>query len=721
MAVTTRRPAARPLVLLSVLVAAALATDARAQEGGETGPDRLVRLRLEWHTQQARQEAADDEARRLVPARAGAARNAPNALVLKQLAPVLGNNFQALRNAGLKLTEAARARKEEARKEWEDVYRQRIAFRDHTDRQQQVYHFNFDTGAQPGFQPEVLDAVAVGWAAVLFVVAVRLSRKVRRVELRKAERAAAAVLLFGLMSVSGCAGTAPADGRPWAAREEAKLTADAAEAKKAADAAAFAADKRWAEVLDSWAALFAAPVGVNDPLEKDVRAGETELRGLLQEASHDSRTADRLAAEAADERTKLSEDKAKLSDLTAGAKLRAVAFAAARCAFVALLFGLAVAPFWRAKRRERARVAADAKKCPQCFSEKLFVETRGAPPGFGEPEGEDEEPPRKKKYKGGKKKVEEEAPQETGYVECRSCSFRFLRSYQKVHRLCFPVVGVRGSGKTQMLATGYDRVRKRTAPTCAVVQPAPSLGDQLFETFIDEIMNQKRTLIGTAHAMPSPVIMHVRDDDPQGANTALVNLFDYSGELVNNRIDEDGLKRQAVKMDGFMLFLDPTQLYGDGAKVTLDRQIAALNEFMADMREERGIPVGQVIPVPVAVCITKFDLLLTENPIQGQSVPFIRQILREMNPPPKQTSLATIEGRSEVVEQMLELMFRGVDIRGLVESYFGPRVMFFPVSSVSLFENELGIKDLSKRTIAPFGVAEPFIWLLHMHGYEMFA
>jgi hypothetical protein len=70
---------------------------------------------------------------------------------------------------------------------------------------------------------------------------------------------------------------------------------------------------------------------------------------------------------------------------------------------------------------------------------------------------------------------------------------------------------------------------------------------------------------------------------------------------------------------------------------------------------------------------------------------------------------------------MLDLIFRGVDIRGLVESYFGPQVMFFPVSSVGLFENELGVKDLAKRTIAPFGVAEPFLWLLHMHGYEVFA
>lgn len=722
MADSTRRPFARSLALLVVVVA--LATDVRAQDGEPPTPDKLVKQRLDWHTEVARQETADDEAKRLVQARGGVTRNAANDTVLKQLGPVLSENYKSAKNAGQKLVEAAEARRNETQKEWEEVYRQRIAFRQYTDAQQKIYKFDFDTGAQPGFQPEIFDAAVIVWAAILFVIAVRLSKKVRRVELRRLERAASVLLLAGLLSASGCAGgAASADGRPWTVREEAKLTSDLKDAKKKADESEFAANKKWEETLDGWAKLVAPSAGDDDRVEKTLRRGETELRENLWKASEATRLADRLATEAAEERTKLADDRAKLSDLTTGAKVRAVAFTAARCAFAGVLFALAVYPFWRAKRRERARVAADAKKCPQCFSEKLFVETRGAPPGFGD--SEEEEQPKKKKYKPAKKAREEpkeDQPQETGYVECRTCSFRFLRSYQKVHRLCFPVVGVRGSGKTQMLATGYDRVRKRTAPTCAVVQPAPSLGDQLFETYIDEIMNQKRKLIGTAHDMPSPVMMHVRDADPEGSNTALVNLFDYSGELVNQSIDRDNLKRQAVKMDGFMLFLDPTQLYGDNmGGVTLDRQIASLNEFMADMREERGIPVGQPVPVPVAVCITKFDLLLTENPIQGQSVPFIRQILREMNPPPKQTTLATIEGRSETVEQMLELMFRGVDIRGLVESYFGSQVMFFPVSSVSLFENELGIKDLAKRTIAPFGVAEPFLWLLHMHGYEVFA
>lgn len=726
MAVSTRRSRVRSLPLLAAVAAVVFASPARADEAAGANPDELVKLRYEWHKQQARQEAADEEAKWLAKARAGTAgvRSFQNpTTILTQLRPELARDYETMRNGSLRAVEAAKARREEARKEWEEVYKQRIAFRQYTDEQQKIYKFDFDTGAQPPFKPEVYDAIVVGWAALVFVVAVRMGKRVRRVSLRKFERAAAAVVLVSLLGASGCSGGAAPDGRPWTVREQAKLVEENKDAKEKALAAVAGADKRWAATLDGWTGLVAAPGTPEAAVQEIVRDGETEIHKNLREASEESRLAERLATEAADERAQLAADKTRLGELTLGAKVRTIAYTGARCAFAAALFGLAVSPYWRARRQESARVKADAKKCPQCFSERLVVIKTGAPPE------DDEDDPRsrrgKPKYKPKVKKVveeEEDAPTETGYVECKKCSFRFLRSYLKVHRLCFPVVGVRASGKTQMLATGYDRVRKRTAPTAAVVQPAPSLGDQQFEAFIDLLMNMKQGMSASVHAMPSPVMLHVRDADPDGGNTALVNLFDYSGELVSQSIDRDNLKRQAVKMDGFMLFLDPTQLYGDRmGGVTLDRQIAALNEFMADMREARGIPVGQVIPVPVAVVIPKFDLLLTENPIQGQCVPFIREILREMNPPPKQTTLGTIEGRSAVVEEMLELMFRGVDIRGLVESYFGGQIMFFPVSSVSLFENELGIKDLSKRTIAPFGVAEPFLWLLHMHGYEMFA
>ena len=358
-------------------------------------------------------------------------------------------------------------------------------------------------------------------------------------------------------------------------------------------------------------------------------------------------------------------------------------------------------PYWRAKRREAAVIKADARKCPRCFSEKLVVEKHAVAPGRGkaaaDADDEEESPAR---YRGKRKPAPKPKPAatpagggtgETGYIECKTCNFRFLRRYQSVRRLCFPVVGVRASGKTHMLATGYDKVRKQLAPTVATLQPAVSLGDERFNQIIEMILAYKKDAGGNPHVMPDPVMLEVSDADPAGANTALLNLFDYAGELVNQKVDMDRLKKQAVMMDGFMLFLDPTQLDGAGGKVTLERQLDALNVFMSDMRKERNVGVGRKVPVPVAVCITKFDLLLTENPIQGQVVPVIRHLNRELTPQvPEEMTLDMITQRSEMVKDVLPLIFRGVNLRDVIEKYVGPRVMFFPVSSVSLIERELG-------------------------------
>ena len=115
-------------------------------------------------------------------------------------------------------------------------------------------------------------------------------------------------------------------------------------------------------------------------------------------------------------------------------------------------------------------------------------------------------------------------------------------------------------------------------------------------------------------------------------------------------------------------------------------------------------------------------MLLSENPIQGQVVPVIRHLNSELTPPePDQLTLDMIQQRSDLVKDYLPLIFRGVNIVAVVEKYVGSQVMFFPVSSVSLIERELGVKNLAKRSIVPYGVSEPFLWLLHMHGYEVFA
>ncbi|MBA4064725.1 MAG: hypothetical protein C0501_13620 [Isosphaera sp.] len=708
-------PRPRPGGRVVLLAAAFLLTTTPAP--AQPADDPLPALRLRWLTQLARQDAATWEVGAVAAPRGGgpAVGNFQDpSVVLKELRPVLAAEYDTARAALGRVAAKAKARRDEAEKAWAGVVGERAAFRRYADARQADGDFDLDAGTHTGWRPTVLDAILLAAAAVAAVVALRLRGAERRLEDRKARRAVAAGLLAGVLAVPGCGNPAAGAGS-WAGREEADLTAKLADATAKADAAEVAADKKWRAAADGWAALVAAPGSpAKEDVEGVVRAGEADLRDRLRAVLADSVLAERLAADAEEQQARLAAERAKFGELASGARWRNVAGAAVRVALAAVLFGLAVAPFWAARRDRARRARAAARTCPRCFRRDTLRVEKAAP----EPKG---------KYRPkGKKPAEPEddpdEPAEDLEARCGKCGLRIRNSYRAVPRLCFPTVGVRSSGKTHMLVTAYDRIRKRTAPTVAVVQPAPSGGDvdRRFGQLIDEVLHRRGVAGATDLVLPDPVLVHLWDADPSAPSPALVNLFDYSGELINPDVDVNMLKATAVRMDGFMLFLDPTQLYGDGANVTLDQQLGMLDEFLNHMRRERRVPVGEVIPVPVAVCVPKFDLLLTDNPIGGQSVHYIRELTGSLNPPPRETTLATIRERGELVEQMLPLMFPGADIRAVVEGYFGRRVMFFPISSVSLFEEELGEKDLARRTIAPFGVAEPILWLLHMHGYRVF-
>ncbi len=711
----SQRPHSRRSVAVFVASLLLLVFASAARADGDAATEKLVSLRLNLQTQLARQDVAVWESD-VISAPPGAGLTVGNfqdpTAVLKELRPVLAGEYDTVRNGLVRLADRAKTKRDEVEKDWAEVVRQRDVFRQYAEKQQNAYGFDFDSGSQVGFKPEIIDAVLLAWAAVVIVVAVRLRRKELRLDLRRMQRAAMACLLVGLVALPGCGGSpSGADSRPWAAREEADLTSAVSDATEKAHTAISAANKKWQGTVDGWAKLVTAS---NDTVDDVLKKAEMDLHTRLRAIAVDARLADRLGKDAEDQRNKLADEKTKLDDMVAGAKWRSIAVTSCRVVLAALLFGFSVSPFWSARRARSRRLRQASRTCPRCFRlNTLRIERTG---------GES-----KAKYRAKKKRKDEDdeetpegAAEEDSEAVCTKCGLRIRKSYLTVPRLCFPTVGIRSSGKTHMLVTAYDRIRKRTAPTTAVVQPAPSGGDvdRRFAQLIDEILHRRGEAGATDLVLPDPVLLHLKDSDPGGTNPALVNLFDYSGELINPELDVNQLKDTAVRMDGFMLFLDPTQLSGD---VTLDTQLANLDEFLNHMRRKRGVPVGKMIPVPVAVCITKFDLLLTDNPIGGQSVQYIRELLENLSPPPRQVTVDVLRERSELVEQMLPLMFPGADIRGVVEGYFGTQVMFFPLSSVSLFEHELGQKDMRRRNMVPWGVAEPIMWLLHMHGYEIFA
>jgi hypothetical protein len=173
-------------------------------------------------------------------------------------------------------------------------------------------------------------------------------------------------------------------------------------------------------------------------------------------------------------------------------------------------------------------------------------------------------------------------------------------------------------------------------------------------------------------------------------------------------------------MDGFVYFLDPTRMNksnrkssaaGTTGKLGLNDQIEALTNFYEEMCDMRRRSPGSRIDVPVAVCISKIDLL------PGHCRDFIRELRSTRDQPP---TLQLLQHRSELCKKQLPMIFPGWDVERTLTERFGNNYLFFPLTPVSLEEGELGNENLNNRTIAPFGILDPICWLLHAQGYRMF-
>src|SRR3954470_23509941 len=72
--------------------------------------------------------------------------------------------------------------------------------------------------------------------------------------------------------------------------------------------------------------------------------------------------------------------------------------------------------------------AKHASQCPRCLSEGS-LEVKSSP-------------------------AQDQRYPEPRYVHCTACDYRFREAHLRLPRLCFPTVGLSGSGKTHWLVTG---------------------------------------------------------------------------------------------------------------------------------------------------------------------------------------------------------------------------------------------------------------------------
>jgi len=656
--------------------------------------EEAVALRYRLLYQQVRRQIAEAEASGGGPggvAKLGLRANP------KELLAVTAQALEAAYDAADKVDPPSpRADADPVRKRWEQSALRRAEFQHRVTQAEAAHGFSWTKRGPPLFRPTIWDGLVLAWAFLAYVLSIRRANHELRLVHRRARRAGLIAAALAIL-VSGCF---------WRPEPEpSSIGSQLQQTTADADAAIVAADKRAAESVAEWASFLHHEQ--HPEAAELIRKRELALVKKTREAAIVAAVRERLASETKDESDRLAADSVELAKLIDSARLGNGLYLGLRVVAVLGLAAVTVIPLRRARRIRAAQRRADMQTCPRCGKTgQLTVQKETNPDPHAKT-------PRR--------------------VVCGVCGNEFPETYRDEPRLCFPTVGISGSGKTHMLATGYHQLRLGKSLSRATLLPLPFHRDELFDKIIEEVLRHRRDAGATIHGkgadlktLPNPVLLHVTDIDPRGPSGVLVNLFDYSGEMVEKRIDSDVLRQRAVLTDGFLLFIDPTQLHGVARGtysrgVQLEDQMNAFTRFYHDCVQARGLTPGAPIPVPVAVCVTKFDLLPTENPAKGTVLPYIQHLVTTLAPP-GDVKLATLQARSELVRQLLPVLLPGAG-EGLtrqLHAQFGTRVMYFPMSSVNLNVHELMNPNATNRSLAPFGVVEPILWLLHMYGYCVF-
>jgi hypothetical protein len=361
------------------------------------------------------------------------------------------------------------------------------------------------------------------------------------------------------------------------------------------------------------------------------------------------------------------------------------------------MLGVAVAGAWLLRRGVRRRRAAVANTCPLCLG------TIHA--GAASPNGRTT----------GASKI----------VRCKNvldpsknirCDYAIRDAYRVMPKLCFPTLGVPRAGKTHWLAMLYWQLNRGNYPRSLRferVRPVEAASGEDFDRIVEQILISRMGTTGTQGTrIPHPLVFNFSDHDRWGLSSLLVNIFDYSGEVTATLGADDYRRRRAMQADGYFFFLDPT--------LPAEPQAKALAEFREDLRLVKGVASSRGLRLPLALCVSKIDLLARQSyalPDGGDAVAKFYADMAQIDPTGEAMTLDVIEARSQLVAGLRDTIWPGWNIQQTVEDVFRGRCLYFPVTPVGL--DGRGESDLNLRTIAPFGLLEPLVWLLHMNGYPV--
>lgn len=338
-----------------------------------------------------------------------------------------------------------------------------------------------------------------------------------------------------------------------------------------------------------------------------------------------------------------------------------------------------------------------------------------------------------------------QAPEDKNLLQCISefCkenNFRLPKRFQSFAKLSFPMIGCGSSGKTHWLLNIYSMNRKGTISTKknAALYKIDVIDNKEFnkrERALAEQHSDGASVQPTLATATPPLIFSLKDNKnlPLGFSDALRSrglslFFDYAGEV---RLDRYKLTQEMISRSSGIVYLldvmnvDKSQIdFTNWKNNRMDNLLINNNndtqyqtdeivgKTYADFVIARNLTEPNPLDLPVAICLSKIDLLPFQGPLKG---PYGKKFLKELENckhPANKWSLSIIMDRSDIIRNYLPLIFANKGMIEIFDQKFGSNYMFFPVANRGL-DPDLSFGD-------PFGVMEPLLWLQHMHGFNVF-
>jgi hypothetical protein len=300
---------------------------------------------------------------------------------------------------------------------------------------------------------------------------------------------------------------------------------------------------------------------------------------------------------------------------------------------------------------------------------------------------------------------------------CPSCHSNLPQRFTEAEARTMALVGTRAAGKSHYIAVALHELEHRVGPKFggSLMLLDDASRDRVENVLMPRLYGEQGVLPATQSAaadrsVREPLVSRLTLGRAKNATHSNLVFFDAAGEDLQSLGVLEREARYVTQSDGLILLIDPLQIPavrdefdddGELPPVTAD-PYTMLGRLAALLREARGIAPGKPIGVPLAIALSKSDLL------------------RGLLPEGHLLFGASSNGRlfdADAARNLSEQL--RADVAGWLGERFDTFVKaefrqaaYFAVSALG--ENPVG--GHLRNGVAPRRVEDPILWMLHTWG-----